>query len=232
MAAMGKQADGRKAMNMKVTGLLAESLEGLKNQLTKPIIPRAEVAPELERELQDASCELLTEEVVDGVQCLCFSYQETAIPYGGDVKETLTARARVELADAKEASVTCVLDLTPITKDGINFAGQWVVHAKEGSPQSARTILIPGMNTYDLAGRTGDPHASERLGKSCAAQLLRVSKAHTRTHTSHTQSHTQSHTVTHTHTHTHTHTLTHSHTHSLTYTHTDTLTYTLTSRRC
>ena len=31
-----------------------------------------------------------------------------------------------------------------------------------------RLIYIPGTRTYDPAGMTGDPHASERIGPSCS----------------------------------------------------------------
>lgn len=31
-----------------------------------------------------------------------------------------------------------------------------------------RSLYLPGTRTYDPAGMTGDPHASERIGPSCS----------------------------------------------------------------
>ena len=37
-----------------------------------------------------------------------------------------------------------------------------------GVSTTERLIYIPGTRTYDPAGITGDPHASERIGPSCS----------------------------------------------------------------
>ena len=39
-----------------------------------------------------------------------------------------------------------------------------------GGGAARREILLPGLLTYDPAGRSGDPHASERVGAACAKQ--------------------------------------------------------------
>ena len=36
------------------------------------------------------------------------------------------------------------------------------------SDGSTHQIYIPGTRTYDPAGKSGDPHASERIGPSCS----------------------------------------------------------------
>eukprot|EP00045_Choanoeca_perplexa_P011205 m.117649 g.117649 ORF g.117649 m.117649 type:complete len:264 (-) comp15548_c0_seq3:2866-3657(-) len=50
-----------------------------------------------------------------------------------------------------------------VTQWGLNFAG--TVTYKQSD--SMAYIYIPGTRTYDPAGLSGDPHASERIGDSC-----------------------------------------------------------------
>jgi hypothetical protein len=54
-------------------------------------------------------------------------------------------------------------DPTPLKAAGINFAGKLTVLHSDGA---AFVVHVPGKLTYDPAGRTGDPHASERVGDS------------------------------------------------------------------
>eukprot|EP00041_Stephanoeca_diplocostata_P024519 m.623601 g.623601 ORF g.623601 m.623601 type:complete len:339 (-) comp22545_c0_seq28:1035-2051(-) len=63
------------------------------------------------------------------------------------------------------------VDFSPTVRWGINFAA--IVKVKRSGSQSTGIIYIPGTRTYDPTGRSGDTHASERIGASCAnAQTL------------------------------------------------------------
>ena len=53
----------------------------------------------------------------------------------------------------------------PLEEWGINFAGTVIV---KQSDDKERKIYMPGTRTYDPAGKSGDPHASERIGPSCS----------------------------------------------------------------
>ncbi len=58
---------------------------------------------------------------------------------------------------------TFTFDSTPLKTGGINFAGKLTVAHPDGAEF---VVHVPGKLTYDPAGRTGDPHASERVGNS------------------------------------------------------------------
>jgi hypothetical protein len=124
-------------------------------------------------------------------------HSETGVPYDKTDKETLTANASLSLKAAgcvtptahsglaASPSGACVwpsapsrrrikpsfefaFDGTPIKVGGINFAGKLTVTHSDGIEF---VVHVPGKLTYDPAGRTGDPHASERVGNSwCNAE--------------------------------------------------------------
>lgn len=59
----------------------------------------------------------------------------------------------------------------PVTvEEGINYAAKIVVTG--GVVDKERFIFVPGVKTYDIAGMTGDAHASERQNPSCAKMLM------------------------------------------------------------
>lgn len=102
-------------------------------------------------------------------------FDDQGVPYGETASCTMTASRSLQLPNSPRwicLPWRATLDPTPTVRDGINLAGRWLV---EGGPSGMqREILLPGVLTYDPAGRTGDPHASERVGSACArqAQLL------------------------------------------------------------
>ena len=74
-----------------------------------------------------------------------------------------------------ETSVKLDFDATPVQMWGLNFAGVVKVTPSDGSGN--RLIYLPGTRTYDPAGITGDPHASERIGPSCSRTQAAISLA-------------------------------------------------------
>jgi len=106
-------------------------------------------------------------------QTFTFNYEETGVPYNSSSEVTLIAKTEFQFA-AKLLPCVVKLDLTPFQQDEINFAGKWVVLRSEGKKSD---ISIPGFLTYDLGGRTGDPHASERVGGACARQAVTTAQA-------------------------------------------------------
>jgi hypothetical protein len=67
---------------------------------------------------------------------------------------------------------TFKFDETPCEKWGINFAGRVEVVFTNGD--ETKEFFLPGVGTYDPSGKSGDPHASERIGDSCAKVLLQL----------------------------------------------------------
>ena len=91
-------------------------------------------------------------------------HTEEGVPYGKTEKEKLNGRAALNLKSRGFSSpFEFAFDSSPCVEGGVNFAGRVVVTHADGA---AFTVLVPGKLTYDLAGRTGDPHASERVGNS------------------------------------------------------------------
>jgi hypothetical protein len=93
---------------------------------------------------------------------LCF--QERGVAYG----ETDTSQQQAKLCLSNlpgTVDFKLAFDSTPTCRWGINFAGTTHVTHPSGI---IRTIYVPGTRTYDPAGKTGDPHASERIGPSCS----------------------------------------------------------------
>ena len=69
---------------------------------------------------------------------------------------------------------------TEVEKWGVNFAATLqVLHPGRGVAGSflALPIYLPGVRTYDPAGATGDRHASERVGASCAVAQAMITIA-------------------------------------------------------
>lgn len=93
------------------------------------------------------------------------AHSETGVPYGKTDKETVTAKASLQLKDKRfKPSWQLTFDSTPHTDGtGINFAGRIFIKHNYAQPV---VVCVPGKFTYDPAGRTGDPHASERVGNS------------------------------------------------------------------
>ena len=65
-------------------------------------------------------------------------------------------------------------DPTPVEAWGINFVGVVQVKHDDGDE---RVIYIPGTRSYDPAGMSGDPHASERIGPSCSRAQAAITLA-------------------------------------------------------
>lgn len=83
--------------------------------------------------------------------------------------------AKVYLPVSGKSSVKLGFDPTPVQMWGLNFAGVVKVTPSDGSGE--RLIYLPGTRTYDPAGITGDPHASERIGPSCSRSQAAISLA-------------------------------------------------------
>lgn len=91
-----------------------------------------------------------------------FSFQEKGIPYG----ESTTSECLVEASFhcGLNANFKLSFEATDSCQWGINFVGQVIVSHADGTQCR---IYLPGVRTYDPAGKSGDPHASERIGPSC-----------------------------------------------------------------
>lgn len=73
--------------------------------------------------------------------------------------------------DGESSGISLKVDLNAVEKWGINFAG--TVACKHPSGEE-RIVYLPGTRTYDPAGMTGDPHASERIGPSCSRTQMGI----------------------------------------------------------
>jgi len=91
------------------------------------------------------------------------SFTERGIAYG-DTGKTET-KVNLQVLLTKSVKLPEVrFEANPVTIWGINFAASLVV--VRATTQTR--IFLPGVRTYDPAGITGDSHASERVGPSCA----------------------------------------------------------------
>mmetsp|Transcript_20071 Transcript_20071/g.30053 ORF Transcript_20071/g.30053 Transcript_20071/m.30053 type:complete len:943 (-) Transcript_20071:48-2876(-) len=102
-----------------------------------------------------------------------FNFTEKGKTYTDHKKEseakinTKIVFRRTKSGSSKEYIKTRFIDKTCI-KWGLNFSGKVEVKiTKLRCPTEVFYIYIPGQKTYDPAGRTGDPHASEAIGASC-----------------------------------------------------------------
>eukprot|EP00051_Salpingoeca_urceolata_P027645 m.482538 g.482538 ORF g.482538 m.482538 type:complete len:296 (+) comp22570_c0_seq1:73-960(+) len=101
--------------------------------------------------------------------------EETGTAYGESAESTRTASTSFRVARPDNFDLAFDFDQTPVEVWGINFAATlWVRHKSSGS---VRPVYWPGTRTYDPAGMTGDPHASERIGPSCAKAQGAISAA-------------------------------------------------------
>lgn len=103
------------------------------------------------------------------------SFQERGVAY--NETETTVEQVQLVLNDlpAEDRSgLGLAFDGTPVEKWGINFAGVVRVTHPGGTE---RSICVPGTRTYDPAGITGDPHASERIGPSCSRTQVAITIA-------------------------------------------------------
>mmetsp|Transcript_1196 Transcript_1196/g.2757 ORF Transcript_1196/g.2757 Transcript_1196/m.2757 type:complete len:750 (-) Transcript_1196:1630-3879(-) len=100
-----------------------------------------------------------------------FTFTENAKGYGDDEPVEKKVGASINLQKGKHVSPVFQAQFSekPLIKWGINFAGTVSVSLdhKDGNFTQKFKIFLPGLKTYDPAGRTGDPHASEAIGASC-----------------------------------------------------------------
>mmetsp|Transcript_53634 Transcript_53634/g.61480 ORF Transcript_53634/g.61480 Transcript_53634/m.61480 type:complete len:371 (+) Transcript_53634:1145-2257(+) len=78
-----------------------------------------------------------------------------------------------ESLEGKREFTITYLRSCPIV-DGVNFVGE--LNVTHPSGETAR-IFLPGARTYDPAGITGHPHASERIGPDCFASQTAITVA-------------------------------------------------------
>jgi hypothetical protein len=100
-----------------------------------------------------------------------FSFQERGVAYGETEASSMKAEATFPLPESVPTAFSLQFINQPVEKWGINFAGSVRVSHRSGEE---RVIFLPGTRTYDPAGITGDPHASERVGPSCSRTQLAV----------------------------------------------------------
>lgn len=120
-----------------------------------------------------------TSAVIDGKWDFAFDMKEAGKGYGGDTEQK--GAINKEFNPAEDINgvngyedmelVGGFLDdssnLEGVTEDGIYYPAY--VRVKGGMIGSrTRIIVLPGIKSYDAAGMTGDPHASERIGPACA----------------------------------------------------------------
>ena len=91
-----------------------------------------------------------------------------------DETDASTQQVKVTLTLEGSADFKLAFDPTPVEAWGINFVG--VVRVRRDGKQE-RLIYIPGTRTYDPAGISGDPHASERIGPSCSRTQCAITLA-------------------------------------------------------
>ena len=91
------------------------------------------------------------------------SFTERGVAY--NEKETSTQLAETSFQTSGKTDIQLKFDPSPTLKWGINFVGVIKVIHSNGNENA---LYIPGTRTYDPAGMTGDPHASERIGPSCS----------------------------------------------------------------
>lgn len=81
-------------------------------------------------------------------------------------KTTMVAQCTLQLPKQAKPKFTSTWNDVPVEKWGCNFAGSITVHHGTESGNKSFTIYVPGQHSYDPAGATGDPHASERIGSA------------------------------------------------------------------
>eukprot|EP00035_Acanthoeca_spectabilis_P006067 m.120031 g.120031 ORF g.120031 m.120031 type:complete len:306 (+) comp13333_c0_seq2:2930-3847(+) len=99
---------------------------------------------------------------------LDIKWTESGTAYGETDPTSQTVTVKVP-TDKRKVDVTFHLDTNPVVRWGINFAVTVGVFKVEDDGEGHMgNIYMPATRSYDPAGRTGDPHASERIGDSCS----------------------------------------------------------------
>ena len=92
-----------------------------------------------------------------------FSFQERGVAYGD--KDASQYLVESSFPCNNRLGIALRFNQAQENQWGLNFVGSVTVTHDDGSEYK---IYIPGTRTYDPAGKTGDPHASERIGPSCS----------------------------------------------------------------
>lgn len=106
-----------------------------------------------------------------------FNFTECEEAYGDTSTTTHSVTTSFELDTKRQLqpkAFTLKMEAEPCQQWGINWGGAVQVKSVDGTK---RMIVLPGELTYDPAGVTGDAHASERIGKSCACTQLAITGA-------------------------------------------------------
>jgi hypothetical protein len=102
-----------------------------------------------------------------------FDFTEFETAYNETTPSALHKTTQFVVAPpSNRLKLTLVAD--PVEKWGINWAGMVLAETSDKRP---RIIYLPGERTYDPAGLTGDAHASERIGKTCARTQAAITVA-------------------------------------------------------
>eukprot|EP00300_Choanocystis_sp_HF-7_P024690 c2620_g1_i1.p1 GENE.c2620_g1_i1~~c2620_g1_i1.p1 ORF type:complete len:521 (+),score=123.13 c2620_g1_i1:92-1564(+) len=129
---------------------------------TGPQLPAGRLTDQMERRLglERHQGEMFTYDATSGE--LVIEYTEQA---GADGEE-LTATA--ELTNESEWQGAVVFTPVSVVKWGINFAAYYIVTKQNGEQKA---IYVPGVDTYDAAGKSGDSFSSERISAATAESL-------------------------------------------------------------
>jgi len=112
----------------------------------------------------------LYEVAADG-STLKVSYSESGVAYNETAVTVGTAECEVEL-HASDDGFQVKFNSERVRKWGVDFAASLTVtHSKNGR---SFEVYLPGTRTYDPAGTSGDPHASERIGGSCSQTQMAI----------------------------------------------------------
>eukprot|EP01090_Pellita_catalonica_P003352 TRINITY_DN13023_c0_g2_i1.p1 TRINITY_DN13023_c0_g2~~TRINITY_DN13023_c0_g2_i1.p1 ORF type:complete len:298 (-),score=57.41 TRINITY_DN13023_c0_g2_i1:29-922(-) len=103
-----------------------------------------------------------------------FNLVDVGVPYGEKEVAKKTASAVIKTDPKAKPSYRLEFVQQPTVRWGINFVGMVKVLHDDGY---IRTIYLPGERTYDPAGISGDPHASERIGGDCFAAQTSITVA-------------------------------------------------------
>ncbi|XP_062515107.1 uncharacterized protein LOC134190659 [Corticium candelabrum] len=103
-----------------------------------------------------------------------FEFLEMGVKYGETEKSSTPVRVALTLSADSKRNVTLTFVEKVVEKWGINFVG--TVTVSHGNGQTF-AVYLPGIRTYDAAGISGDPHASERIGAGCANTQLSITIA-------------------------------------------------------
>eukprot|EP00037_Helgoeca_nana_P014635 m.136710 g.136710 ORF g.136710 m.136710 type:complete len:299 (-) comp22642_c0_seq2:57-953(-) len=99
---------------------------------------------------------------------LDIEWTESGTAYGETECTTQTIQVSVPLG-VRKVDVTFHPNGNPVVRWGINFAvNVGVFKIEEDGEGHMGNIYMPSTRSYDPAGRSGDPHASERIGDSCS----------------------------------------------------------------